>query len=375
MTLRPALFLLAPAFFSLYCFAQYAIVQPAHRASLPQVIDGNTSAMWADGELHIFHSTGVPTRSKGPDQFHLGGTENIDFNSSDHKPVWFEAVWRDPDGTLFLWYHNEPGGVCSGNKLTAPRIGAAVSHDNGKTVEDLGIVLESGDPVDCDAENGFFAGGHGDFSVVPDQEGQFFYFFFTNYAGAADEQGVATARMPMDARYNPAGAVQKYYRGEWNQPGLGGHMTAIFPASVSWQESNTDSYWGPSVHWNTYLQQYVMLMNRSCCKPGWPQMGVFASYSVDLSHPETWVYPWWILDSSQISHAPGYYPQVLGLEEGGTDSVAGQVARLYVHGDSDFEIIFFRDTPVLTPNDPCDSDSGQFCPEAAPARRPAPVVP
>ena len=42
----------------------------------------------------------------------------------------------------------------------------------------IGIVLETGDPVDCSAENGFFAGGHGDFSVIPDRENKFFYFFF-----------------------------------------------------------------------------------------------------------------------------------------------------------------------------------------------------
>ena len=147
------------------CFAQYAVALPAPPVNLPKVIDGNTAAMWADGELHIFHSTGVPTRSKGPDQFQLANTEGVEFDSATHKPVWFEAVWRDDDGTLFLWYHNEPGGICKGSNLTLPRIGAAISYDNGKTVKDLGIVLESGDPADCDSKNGFFAGGHGDLPV------------------------------------------------------------------------------------------------------------------------------------------------------------------------------------------------------------------
>ena len=353
-------FLITPAI----GMAQYAFVAPASPVQLPKVIDGNTAAMWANGELHIFHSTGVPTRSKGPDQFNLGNTEPIAFDSEEHKPVWFEAVWRDSDGTLFLWYHNEPGGVCAGNKLTFPRIGAAISYDDGKTVQDLGIVLESGDAPDCGSKNGFFAGGHGDFSVIPDRENKYFYFLFTNYGGALSEQGVATARMAFDDRYQPGGAVKKYYNGAWDEPGRGGHMTAIFPAATSWQDAGTDSHWGPSVHWNTFLNQYVILMNHACCEPGWPQVGIYATFNADLANPWKWTVPWRILDIEGIAHKPGYYPQVLGLEPDGTDTVAGRVARLYVHGESHHEIVFSQDTPTITPTDPCDASTGQFCPEA-----------
>ena len=351
---------------ALVAHAQYAFVQPASKHTLPKVIDGNTAAMWADGELHIFHSTGVPTRSKGPDQFSLGGTEPVNFDSEAHKPVWFEAVWRDDDGTLFLWYHNEPGGVCPNNNLTAPRIGAAISYDNGKTVQDLGLVLEAGDAPDCDAKNGFFAGGHGDFSVIPDRERNYFYFFFTNYAGPRAEQGVAVARMAFPDRHNPAGAVRKYYQGAWNEPGRGGRMSPIFPAGSAWQAENTDSNWGPSVHWNTFLNQYVILMNRACCSPGWPQFGIEVTFNADLSRPDLWSQPLRILEPDQISHKPGYYPQVLGLEPGGTDTEAGRIARLYVHGESEFEIVFSPYTPTIQPTDPCNPDSGQACPESVP---------
>jgi hypothetical protein len=347
---------------SFSAFAQYAYVQPAERRVLPKVIDGNTAATWLDGQLYIFHSTGVPTRSHGPDQFSLANTVNVDFDSEDHKPVWFEAVYRDPDGTLFLWYHNEPGGVCESNKLTRPRIGAAISYDNGKTVRDLGIVLDSGDPVDCNAKNGFFAGGHGDFSVILDRQRRFFYFFFTNYAGALEEQGVAVARMPYDARRDPAGAVTKYYRGRWSEPGIGGHISPVFPASVSWQAANTDSHWGPSIHWNTYLRRFVILMNHACCTPGWPQVGVYASFSANLANPASWSHPIRLLEAKQLHHHPGYYPQVLGLERNGTDREAGQVARLYVHGESDYEIVFRRIAPTFTPLDPCQGAA--TCPDS-----------
>jgi hypothetical protein len=357
--IRTALF----PFFALTVFCQYAVVLPAPPVQLPKIIDGNTSAVWADGELYIFHSSGIPTRSKGPDQFQLAGTERINFDSTEHKSVWFEAAWRDDDGTLFLWYHHEPSGVCKGSGLTLPSIGAAISYDNGKTVKDLGVVLESGDPADCDSKNGFFAGGHGDFSVIPDRENGFFYFFFTNYGGAPAEQGVATARMPFADRSHPGGTVKKYYQGQWEEPGQGGHMTPIYPASNSWQQSGTDSHWGPSIHWNTFLEKYVILMNHACCEPGWPQVGVYAAFNADLSDPAQWTVPWRILDIDGIAHKPGYYPQVLGLEPDGTDTLAGRVARLYVHGDSDYEIVFLKETPITSPIDPCDPESGQVCPE------------
>ncbi|MBI2689997.1 MAG: hypothetical protein HYX27_27140 [Acidobacteria bacterium] len=343
----------------LACYSQYAVLRPAPRAELPEVIDGNTAAMWADGQLHIFHSSGVPARSKGADQFTLAGTESVQFGGSEHKPVWFESVWRDDDGTLFLWYHHEPGGVCPGSNLTAPKIGAAVSRDNGRTVEDLGIVLESGERVDCTAGNGFFAGGHGDFSVIADQDRGYFYFFFTNYSGALEEQGVAVARLAFADRFQPSGAVYKYFHGEWNQPGLGGHMSPIFPASIAWREHDANSFWGPSIHWNTALERYVILMNQTCCRPGWPQVGIFGSFSTDLVN---WTAPRLILDKPAIPYGPAFYPQVLGLRPGETDSLASATARLYVHGISLWEIDFSHEAPAIVP-EPCTEAANPACPD------------
>jgi hypothetical protein len=39
----------------------------------------------------------------------------------------------------------------------------------------------------------------------------------------------------------------------------------IFPATEPWHDEdlNVDAFWGPSVHWNTHLQQYVMLLNKA----------------------------------------------------------------------------------------------------------------
>jgi hypothetical protein len=92
------------------------------------------------------------------------------------------------------------------------------------------------------------------------------------------------------------------------------------------------------VHWNTYLQRYVMLMSHSCCGPGWPQAGIYVSFADDLANPQSWSTPKLLLDD--VGFGPGWYPQVLGTAFGETDTIAGQAPRLYVHGVSHWEIRF-----------------------------------
>ncbi len=308
---------------------------------MPSEVDSNSPAFWRDGQLRVFNSTGTPVLSTGPDQFQMdpGSSRKVAVDRDDHQPMWIESVWQDSDGTLYAWYHHEPDEVCP--DLTAPEIGALVSQDGGETFTDLGIVLASGDPPDCSAKNGFFAGGHGDFSVILDREQRYFYFLFGNYGGEAARQGVAIARMAFEDRSHPAGAVWKFADGEWTQPGLGGQVTPIFRVTVAWQRSNTDAFWGPSIHWNTALQSYAVLLNRACCEPEWPQEGIYASFNPDLSNPSGWTQPERILRPENIGFAPGYYPQVLGMRGDETDSIAGGFARLYIKGQSHWEIFFF----------------------------------
>ena len=324
--------------------AQQAELRRVPQRDLPMRVDGNSPSFWHDGKFTLFTSIGMPEMiSQSRDQFGPWETEIIQGSIQDRYPIWVESAWMDSDGTLFAWYHHEPIGLCGdGSRLTAPEIGAAVSFDGGKTLQDLGIILKSGEDLNCEAQNGYFAGGHGDFSVVPDRDRQYFYFFFSNYAGAAEEQGVAVARMPYADRFGPAGAVWKFSYGEWNEPGLGGRMTAIYPATKTWEFEDANSFWGPAVHWNTYLEKYVVLMNRACCEVGWLQEGIYISYIPDLSDPSTWGQPTKLLDGEAIGFRAGFYPQVMGLEDGETDSVSGWWARLYVQGISKWEIIFSR---------------------------------
>ena len=340
-------------------YAQSVLVRAAAPVSYPvPIVDGNSPGVWVDGMLRVYTSTGDPLAMMGPNLFQLWQTESPEVLPRDDYPLWIESVWRDEDGTIYGWYHHEPGSVCSSAKLTAPKIGAVVSEDGGHTFRDLGIVLATGYAMNCKAANGFFAGGHGDFSVIADREHQYFYFLFGNYSGPVAEQGVVMARMAFADRRNPVGAVYKYHAGEWHEPGVGGRVTPIFPAVRSWEGSDTDAFWGPSVHWNKHLEAYVMVLNRSCSKSGWPQEGIYLSDNDDLSDPQGWRRPVKILDAKAIGFAPGYYPQVVGTEEGETDSLVGEKARLYVKGVSKWEIVFIREeeTPAPPPGPPDDDD-------------------
>lgn len=341
--------------------AQQAILRRTAPAAIPFPVDGNSPLLWQRQWLTMFTSTGRPVVARGFDAFSLQDPLPVWVRGGRGRQLWIESVWMDRDGTLLGWYHEEPQGLCPGSGLTAPQIGALVSYDGGRTFADLGIILTSNAPVDCRARNNFFGGGNGDFSVVFNSASNHFYFLFTHYGGEAAEQGVAAARLPFQARYNPAGAVHKYFQGEWREPGLGGRVTPIFPANNAWQHSDPDSFWGPAVHWNTYLERWVMVMNRACCDPEWNQEGIYISYNLDLDRPELWSRPKRLLAGHEIGYRPGFYPQVIGLGQGETDTLVGEVGRLYIHGQSNWEIVFRR--PGEYEEDPIEAPPGWIGPE------------
>lgn len=184
--------------------------------------------------------------------------------------------------------------------------------------------------------NHFFGGGHGDFSVVADPAGAFLYFFLSTYNKDVREQGVAIARMAANDLDDPVGKVFKWHQGRWNEPGVGGHVTPIFPAMRDWHQANARAFWGPAVHWNTHIQSYVMVMNLSVDSK-FAQGGIHLSVNPRLDDPEGWTQPIKLLGGSD------WYPQVVGMnaEAKETDRLAGRVARLFVKGSSRWEVEFF----------------------------------
>lgn len=299
---------------------------PLHR--LPSQVDSNSPAFWNGSELVLFISAEQPVRVSGSSVDVLAAPEHVTCVGCERPGgLWLEAVWRDPaSGALYGWYHLEPDDL---DCQTAPIIGAAVSHDGGVTWHDQGPVLQNDYPIDCEYENGFFTGGNGDFHVILDAEHSYFYFLFSNYAGPIDEQGIGIARSDFADRGQP-GTVFKYHNGAWEEPGLGGQVTPLFPSATGWKGPHVEAFWGPSVHWNDYLRAYVALMNRTE-GAHWVQEGVYISLSPNLLD---WSEPQKIMDSEL------WYPQVLGIEPGGTDTRAGKTARIYVGGVSTTVIEF-----------------------------------
>ena len=323
-----------------------ADVAPAEPASIPLVIDSNAPMFWRGGELHLFTSAGTPWLTVFGEELR---SQEVRIDTADHFPMWIESVWTDAEGTLYAWYHFERTAVCAESELHSPEIGALVSRDGGKSFTDLGIVLKSGDADDCSSRNGYFAGGHGDFSVIPSRDGRYFYFLFDNYAGLS--QGVAMARMAAEDIASPAGNVWKWYDGGWSEPGLGGKVTPTFPATVNWQAEDADAFWGPSVHWNTHLEKYVVVMNRSCCTSGWPQAGIYLAMSADLDNPGAWTKPSKILDNGD------WYPWVQGLNVGQTSTEGGKTVRLWVRNYSEWQIVFRREGEEVEPVQPAAGEA------------------
>jgi len=319
---------------------------PAPKLVMPHEVDCNSPAFKVDGMLYLFNSAGHPFRSSGRSISEMGAAQRCGYDNKTAGGRWIEAVWPDETGRIYGWYHFEPTGIVPGTTLTAPKIGAVRSDDKGLTWHDLGIVLEARPgTLKPQAQNGYFAGGHGDFSVMLDPSRQWLCFFYGNYAGDLSEQGVAVARMRWSDRNAPAGKVLKWHRGSFSEAGLGGRLTPVFPTAVAWERADCDSFWGPSVHWNTHLNCYVMLLNRARGK-GWVQEGIYVSFSADLHDPLSWTAPRKILNGGQ------WYPQVMGLGTGEncTDKLAGRVARFFMKGVSEYEIIFSRQDAATQPS-------------------------
>ena len=346
-------------FYAVPVHPQSAVRCPApYHIQFPSRADSTSPLTWLDGTLYIYTSVVSPVRSSGPDLSNFSIAQAITLRGDGPAgpfpdSVWFESVYRsatDPN-RLYSWYHHEVQRECSQGTLAEPAVGAAVSDDNGMSWQNLGMVLMAPPgSYSCTYQNGYFVGGHGDFSVI--KQGSHFYIFYSNYAQPFEQQGVSVARMHEADLDAPVGRAFKYYNGDWTSPGLGGPGTPIWPAAVSWEQYNPDSYWGPSLHYNYYLGSYVILMNRAVAH-GWRQEGIYYSFNANLDNPAGWSAP------ARLNLEPSFdqwYPQAVGLGVGETNDYLGSVGRLYISGFSDDYIRFFRpgETPVCPSQQPSE---------------------
>lgn len=253
---------------------------------------------------------------------------------------WIESTWRDPSGRLYGWYHAETLAPCA-RRLFIPHIGALHSDDDGATwhLGDL-LLRPPADMFDCGYQNGFLAGGYGDFTVIPDRPQAYFYLHFSSYLPDERTQGIAVARYPVRSRDNPAAGLEIWRDGAWRK-GAWHLPTPFLPATRGWKHPDPDAFWGPAVHYNRDLRMFVMLLNHTQNgQSDIRQEGVYCSFNKDLSDPEGWSVPICIIKGG------GWYPQVIGLGPEDGDTSAGSTGRFFMTGFSAWEIQFSRSRKV-----------------------------
>jgi hypothetical protein len=342
------------------------VLRPAPFVQMPGVkeykylhaVDCNSPLHWDGDTVYLFNSFLHPYRTSGPDVFHQADQTPVHLGDYDDLLyMWIEATFKDDDGTLYGGFHHEPDGVCfSDTHLpTAPKIGWLRSEDNGKNWKDLGfIIMASPCAVNCKSDSPWDAGGTGDFVFLPDAKKEFFYFYGTSYDPRFEEQGVWAARMAYADRNNPSEKVLKWYKGGWSEPALWGHVTPVFPASRDYHKQDGSMFWGPSIHWNTHLKMYVMVLNHAI-NTRLDADGIYISFNRDIGNPEGWSKPTMLINLADIRKATaggesmladvmnnGWYPQVIGTGKGETDKLAGRTARLFLGGLSRLEITFLE---------------------------------
>jgi hypothetical protein len=260
---------------------------------------------------------------------------------------WIEAVWRDPAGALRGWYHAEELAPCVA-RLFVPHIGELVSHDDGASWRCCGEVLRTpAAEIDCSWRNGFFAGGCGDLSVVPDRDGTFLYLAFSSYLRDEAAQGVVMARLPASRPADPSNDLELWCADGWRPAADGAVARPLWPQTRGWRHADPDGFWGPALHYNQALDAHVMLLNRTANGASdLLQEGIYCSVNVALENPDGWSEP------LQLVQGGGWYPQVVGLDDGQGDTIAGASARFFMSGFSAWEIELFDPVGATFPNRP-----------------------
>jgi hypothetical protein len=330
-----------------------ARLSSAPRLDLPADIDSSNPAVWAlvDGVARLFVVSswgGIPVRASGPSLEALSEDGPVAFISHPGHGVWMEAIIPDDLGVWYGYYHHErPAEQCGRPDRQLPRIGAMRSSDHGRTWEDLGIVLDAPPgSAACNSGNRYVLGGIGDVTAALDADARDVYLYFSQYTREGSTQGVAAARIAWADRDTPAGKAMVWSHGAWlpareNAAADGGWEypsgTPLVPSNRPFHDRTgaNDVFWGASIHWNTYLERYVMLLNRAK-DDQFGQDGIYVAFSATLD-PSDWSAP------ARILAGGSWYPQVIGSENGvGTDRTAGRRARFFMTGRSERMIEFER---------------------------------
>ncbi len=129
--------------------------------------------------------------------------------------------------------------------------GLARSTDEGMTWSDLGLIISPGTPY-----NPQLTVDLGDGSLVV--QSRYFYIYFPDFVDNGNvDTGMSAARVSYNDLITAAASgaalplFQKYFNGQWNQPGLGGLSSSVLPNGPYWGDMN--------VTWDNATNQFIAL--------------------------------------------------------------------------------------------------------------------
>ena len=174
---------------------------------------------------------------------------------------WTNGMWQDSTGKRFAIVHIESNyAVPRTPFLWKRRIGLATSVDRGAHWHFEGDIItphpkRTGAPSSASDFQDF---GCGDTYLYVDRRGEYFYLYYMTAwvqakTGWRTKQTMSVARAPISGKMAP-GQWKKWHGGTWNEPGLGGHETAVFRGTE--KTEGTDA---AVVHFNTYLNTFVVI--------------------------------------------------------------------------------------------------------------------
>ncbi|HEU0071521.1 MAG TPA: hypothetical protein VFS04_09515 [Alphaproteobacteria bacterium] len=310
-------------------------------ANSPLRVEGDRTLLFVSHYQPIGHTY---RRIGGPGLRFAAPLERVTLLDDPQPEIgkWIESVWRDPAGRLYGWYHAEDV-FFKPNRLFIPRIGALASDDDGRRWRFLAPLLDAPETTrDFTYANGFLAGGYGDFCVLADEAGRYFYIYYSSYVADEAAQGICVARYPVAERDSPSPQIELWRCGAW-RPMADGLASPLWPTRKGWRHPDPDAFWGPAIHYNHALGLYVMLLNHT--QNGHAdimQEGIYISFASRLDDPAGWSAP------VRILRGGGWYPQAIGEQPGDGDTSAGAEPRFFMTGFSAWKLRFIRDGGAQT---------------------------
>ncbi len=217
-----------------------------------------------------------------------------DFNDGG---MWLVGVRALNNGMLVGFFHAESHWYprSTNGWYAYKSLGVAYSSDNGQTWSSPQMILKHF----LDKSSTPQWSGLGDGCVIYNHLNNNYYCYYTPAYGSTS-LSMARSSDPLGT----AGSWQKWHNGSFSQPGIDGLESSLPGLSLK-PGAN------PSVHWNTYLNKFIMVWH------GWNEK-LYISASDD---GETWDDARLLLDEGSKT----WYPVIIG-----TDSVnGGQTVTLY----------------------------------------------